>query len=285
MKLNERPFSKPISPLTQNVEETVYFPCDDEKNANGLVSLSWHGPYINDLKELIALDVLFNFLSDSSISLLHSHFIDKKSYCNKISYKIVEYRLGFINVSFLNAQLNVLDQIRQEFFELMNDLVNNRQTFDLTRLQNILKMKISELNDKLEDSPHETLCQICIGDFLYGSEDESNKHEFQLRFSQNLIYEDLCKENVTYWLDLLRKYVLDAFHVQVIGRPSEELMKSIADEDEKRVEERKKRLGKKGLKELQTRVDNAQAENDVIILVNGKNHKNLTRSSGKRSVN
>lgn len=29
-------------------------------------------------------------------------------------------------------------------------------------------MKISEVIDKLEDDPHDTVSRICIGDFLYG---------------------------------------------------------------------------------------------------------------------
>ena len=40
-------------------------------------------------------------------------------------------------------------------------------------------------------------------------------------------------------------------------------MKSIGDEDKQRVDERKKKLGKKGLKELKLKVENAVYENDV----------------------
>ena len=41
-------------------------------------------------------------------------------------------------------------------------------------------------------------------------------------------------------------------------------MKSIGDEDKQRVDERKKKLGKKGLKELKLKVENAVYENDVF---------------------
>jgi hypothetical protein len=77
----------------------------------------------------------------------------------------------------------------------------------------------------------------------------------------------LKNENESYWLELINKYILKSFCVTVIGKPSEELMKSIADQDKIRVEERKKELGKKGLKELQKAVDNAQAKNDVYFLL------------------
>jgi hypothetical protein len=42
-------------------------------------------------------------------------------------------------------------------------------------------------------------------------------------------------------------------------------MKSISDEDKLRVEERKRTLGKKGLKELKIKVENAIEENDVTL--------------------
>ena len=59
----------------------------------------------------------------------------------------------------------------------------------------------------------------------------------------------------------------------VIAKPSEELMKSISDADNKRVEERKKTLGKKGLKELMIRVENAIQENDVTFYFEKKLNK------------
>jgi Zn-dependent M16 (insulinase) family peptidase len=82
-------FSRPISSLSESVTQTVYFPCDDESTANGLVALAWRGPSISNLRDLIALDLLFYYLSDSSISPLHSHFVNTKSYCNKVYIIVV----------------------------------------------------------------------------------------------------------------------------------------------------------------------------------------------------
>ena len=83
------------------------------------------------------------------------------------------------------------------------------------------------------------------------------------RFTEHRYYESLKQESNQYWLDLADKYLLKAHSATVIAKPSEELMKSISEVDNKRVEERKKTLGKKGLKELKIRVDNAVEENDV----------------------
>ncbi len=53
----------------------------------------------------------------------------------------------------------------------------------------------------------------------------------------------------------------------VIAKPSEKLMNSIGEENRIRVDERKNRLGKKGLKELKVALENAIEENDVIIFM------------------
>lgn len=51
--------------------------------------------------------------------------------------------------------------------------------------------------------------------------------------------------------------------MSIIAKPSESLMNSISEEEKARVENRKKTLGKKGLKECKRTVDNAIAQNDV----------------------
>lgn len=85
IRLSERPFSNPVSCLNENIIETVYFPCDEEKNTNGIVSLAYRGPDITDIRLMISLDLLFYYLVDSSISPVQSHFISKNSYCNKVN--------------------------------------------------------------------------------------------------------------------------------------------------------------------------------------------------------
>jgi Zn-dependent M16 (insulinase) family peptidase len=89
LKLNERPFTTPITALGGDIQETVYFPCDEEKSCNGLVSIAWRGPHISDLRLIVALDLLLYYLTDSSISPLESHFINKQSYCSKVSFEVL----------------------------------------------------------------------------------------------------------------------------------------------------------------------------------------------------
>lgn len=149
----------------------MYFPCDSEASTNGIVSVNWRGPHISHLRELIAFDLLFYYLANSSISPLQSHFIQANSYCNKIEYKIYEYIESGLGVSFSNVQLDCLGRIKGELELLLKELVERKKEFDMGRMQGIIKMKIAEIKDKCEDSPHDTISHLCIGDFLYGKLD------------------------------------------------------------------------------------------------------------------
>lgn len=261
IKLNERPFTSPIDQLSGSLNETVYFPCNEEENSNGVVALGWRGPPITDFRELIALDLLFSYLTDSTISPVQSYFINEKSYCSKVSYQIEEYRESHIVLNFTNTQQENLEKMKPEFDLLLDDLIENKSKFDMNRIANLIKMKISDINDKFEDEPHQTVSKVCIGDFLYGSLE--NQREFKQRFSQIDIFQELKQESVEFWIELANRY-LRTHTVTVIGRPCERLMKDIGEQDKQRVNERKKKLGKKGLKDLKNKVENAIDQNDVI---------------------
>jgi Zn-dependent M16 (insulinase) family peptidase len=102
---------------------------------------------------------------------------------------------------------------------------------------------------------------LCIGDFLYGSNADSN--DFKRKFTQINTFESIKTETSAFWLKLIEDFLFKAFSVTIIGKPCEKLMHTIGEEDKRRVEERRKALGKKGLNDVRTKVDNAVSENDV----------------------
>ncbi len=113
------------------------------------------------------------------------------------------------------------------------------------------------------------MSHLCIGDFLYGSSTDLN--DFKKKFTQINTFESIKSETSEFWLKLIDEFLIKAFSVTIIGKPCEKLMHSIGEEDKQRVEERRKALGKKGLKDLRNKVDNAVSENDVSkksILIN-----------------
>ncbi len=231
------------------------------------------------------MDLLFGYLTDSTVSPLQAYFVNEKSFCSKVktfflnffdlagfyfnlfivqnllkvTYQIQEYRESHVMLSFMNTRLDCLEQVKPDLDVILKRILNEK--FDTCRMQALVKMKISQINDKFEDEPHQTASRVCIGDFLYGSLE--NQAEFTRRFSQSQIFEDLKKEPVEFWLELLEKWLVKACSAVVVARPCEKMAKAIGDEDRTRVEERKISLGKKKLKELKRIVENAIEENDV----------------------
>ena len=89
--------------------------------------------------------------------------------------------------------------------------------------------------------------------------------KFQKRFSQIEIFQKLQNENSTFWLKIIEKWLSNVHTVTINARPSEELMRSIGEEDKQRISGRKASLGKKGLRELEIKLKNSIDENDVIV--------------------
>jgi Zn-dependent M16 (insulinase) family peptidase len=77
------------------------------------------------------------------------------------------------------------------------------------------------------------------------------------------IFEKLKNEDSTFWIKLIEKWLYKKNTITITAKPSEDLMRSIGKEDKRRVNERKSLLGKKGLRELEIKLQNAIDENDV----------------------
>lgn len=100
-----------------------------------------------------------------------------------------------------------------------------------------------------------------ITDFLFGNRDGSTlRHLESLRE-----YDTLETWTDQQWRELLKKWVSEANHITILGKPSASLSKKLKTEEEDRVARQIKRLGEKGLKKLEQRLAQAKAENDRDI--------------------
>ncbi len=66
-----------------------------------------------------------------------------------MSYQIEEYRESYLSISFTNTQIEYLNKIKLDLDNLLSVLVQNKSEFDMKRMLNLIKMKISEINDKV----------------------------------------------------------------------------------------------------------------------------------------
>ncbi len=70
-----RPFTEhPVPPLSASVDRVVEFP-DDTEDA-GCVMIGWRAHEFGDFARSLALNILHAYLSESELSVLHSHFVE-----------------------------------------------------------------------------------------------------------------------------------------------------------------------------------------------------------------
>lgn len=63
----------------------------------------------------------------------------------------------------------------------------------------------------------------------------------------------------------INRWYLDPAHVTLYGKPSAEFAEQLSEEEKKRIEKQRKDLGEEKLKELQAKLDDAMATNDVTL--------------------
>jgi Zn-dependent M16 (insulinase) family peptidase len=71
------------------------------------------------------------------------------------------------------------------------------------------------------------------------------------------------KEPEEFWLQLLKKYLIDGPSVTVRGYPSLEEQKSLAESEKQRISEQRQKFGKEGLTKLGEQLQQATVENEV----------------------
>lgn len=86
------------------------------------------------------------------------------------------------------------------------------------------------------------------------------------RLNRLSILKKLHNEELTFWRGILGKYFINSQKIIVRGIPSIEKQKELADEEEKRIQERIKTLGEEGLKKKAIELLNAKVESEVKFI-------------------
>ncbi|EDO00209.1 hypothetical protein SS1G_03069 [Sclerotinia sclerotiorum 1980 UF-70] len=98
-------------------------------------------------------------------------------------------------------------------------------------------------------------------DFLFGNRDGSTLKDLK----SHAEFDTIGKWNEQQWKDFLRKWIVDASHVSLLGTPSEAMSKKIKKDEETRIAERKEKLGPEGLEKLAAKLKAAVTKNDAEI--------------------
>eukprot|EP00112_Aurelia_sp_Birch-Aquarium-sp1_P017903 Seg42.13_Seg42.8 transcript_id=Seg42.13_Seg42.8/GoldUCD/mRNA.D3Y31 product="putative protein C05D11.1" protein_id=Seg42.13_Seg42.8/GoldUCD/D3Y31 len=252
-----RPWQTPVPQLPDSLERVVQFPTEDE--SNGMFVIAWRGPHVQEYYDLAALDILMQYLTDTSAAPLQKELVEiEDPFCSDIDYSEMENLETSFYLKASGVPKEKLSLVKERIEKVLDEIASGKAVIDMERMNTVIHREILDGLDKLEDSPHDTMAQGIIGDFLYSTAPE------QLKEYMNDLprLEKLKKESSEFWVALLKEYLINRPKIVIIGDPSEKMMKDMAEEEKQRIAEQRKELGEDGLSEKEEALENATDDNE-----------------------
>ena len=248
--------SKPTPPLKETTVEKVNFPEEDE--SMGEILVGFLGPSCNDHIASAAIGVLLNYMCGSSISVMENTLVEREQLCSAVYYS-TDFRPSLTIWFALSAvETDQLETVEKRLFKLLKDVA--AKEFDMAYMQDCINRWRRQILLKCENAG-EFFSDPIIEDHLFGSRDGKDLKELATIKELDILQGWTDRQ----WRDFLSKWLSDAHHVSILGVPSKDLSDKVTNDEKARVEAQRKRLGEKGLKELEEKLAAAKAENDKPI--------------------
>lgn len=252
--------SAPTPDLTESVVKVVEFPEEDESAGDILVGFL--GPNCNDIIATGALNVLLTYLTGSSISVLENTMVEKEELASSIQTAWDARPKSVIWIQPTSVATEKLEQVEKRLFEVLKEVAS--KPLDMDYMKECVRRERRQVKFQAESSP-EFFSNNVISDFLFGERDGEGKKSTLLDLQSIKEYDILEQWSDEEWRAFLRKWISDAHHVSILGKPSKALSEKNKKEETERVAAQKERLGEKGLAELKKKLDDATAKNDAPI--------------------
>lgn len=224
-----RPFlDSPIqdSPLESSKIGKIEFPEQDE--AFGEALQCWVGPPASDIVENTAIQVLKSYLTMEGVGKLFAKFVDVE---DPLASDIYLYTNDY-----LNTVINIyLEGVPTEKLESVDPLITETikqcvKDFDLKLVRDIIKRTRAKVVQNVENDP-ENFAYMAIDVFMYGKRDGSTIREWLSDISE---YDILAEWNREQWQEFVHRYFVANCHATVLGIPSREKLKQLAEQNKAR---------------------------------------------------
>lgn len=241
--------SKRVDPIAETIIETVEFPAEDE--STGSITISFFGPRYDEFNARIAVGVLNMYLCDTSIGVLDRKMVEEEKLCSSVSQGWGTGLDNAIDFDLEGVETEKLAEVEARVHSILQE--TGATELDMDHLRDcISRWKRAAKMDSEDDALYFT--SALIDDHLSGNRDGRD-------LRAHLVLEELdILEPWTdrQWRDFLSKWLLDAHHISVLGKPSRALAMKQDEEEKARVEARKERLGPAGLEELAKKLKESQ---------------------------
>ncbi|KAE8440606.1 hypothetical protein EG329_007041 [Mollisiaceae sp. DMI_Dod_QoI] len=254
----KRPWVESPQPpaIKETIVQTVLFPEEDE--STGDISIGMFGPDCNDPVQTAALNVLLTYLAGSSISILENVMVEKEELASQIGYYWDARPNTVIWLQPAGVATEKLAFVEKRLFELLNEVAS--KPLDMNYMKDCVRRERRQIKFQAESSSSFYATGI-INDFLFGKRDGSTLKDLGTISEYDTLEQWTDQE----WRGFLKKWMVDAPHISLLGTPSKEMAEKIKTAEETRIAARRKELGEEGLAKLADKLKAAIEKNDVEI--------------------
>ena len=190
--------------------------------------------------------------------MLENTLVEKEQVASAVSTSTDSRPATVIQFTLSSVATESLAAVEARFFEVLKETAAKR--LDMSYIKDCINRERRQVKFYAEKSGT-FFTEPIITDFLFGKRDGST-----LRDLESLREYDILETwTDQQWREVLQKWVSEANHVTILGKPSASLSKKLKTDEETRVAKQIQDLGEKGLKKLEQRLAEAKAENDREI--------------------
>jgi len=258
----EAPFDRPwmkhgkTPALKKSIIDAVEFAEEDE--SMGEIMIGFLGHDCNDATADAAMNTLLTYICGSSVSILENTLVEKEQLASAVYYSTDTRPDTTIWFTISGVATKKLEKVEKRFFEVLKQAAS--EPLNMSYMRDCVDRGARQLKYHCESSGN-FFADGVIYDHLFGKRDGTTL----LDLGTLREYDEIAKWSEEQWHDFLAKWLADANHISVLGKPSKKLAKQQKQDEEARVEEQQRKLGESGLKELAEKLAAAQAENDRPI--------------------
>ncbi|KAI1446983.1 Metalloenzyme, LuxS/M16 peptidase-like protein [Annulohypoxylon stygium] len=243
-------------PLEKTVVETVEFPEEDE--STGELVVGFFGPNCTNVIESTALNILLTYLSGSSVAVLENVMVEKEELASSVSYLVDTRPNSVIWLQPTGVATEKLEFVEKRLISLLKEVAS--KPLDMAYIHECIQRERRQVKAQAEESEQYYALNI-VTDYLFGNRDGSTLKELA-GLSE---YDHLEKWTDEQWRAFLKKWISDAHHVSILGKPSLKLATKLKEDEVARIEKRKQELGAAGLEKLAKKLEDAKKQNEVEI--------------------
>ncbi|PVV04925.1 hypothetical protein BB560_000557 [Smittium megazygosporum] len=208
------------------------------------IFLGWKGPSLKDSKTRFALSILFEYLTENVSSPLNQRFVEiPNPMASSIGAEIENYEpnsiiLTFSGVPYKSDDHSVSKYYNSDYFykilmEELQKICDSGFTTASYSILDVIKRFLREMNSEMELSPVDEVNQILVSKVLeeFYCLDTGNSKNIKSRkvpFSESIIssftiVKQLIEEPISFWKDILDKWILNSECVLVKMIPDSQM--------------------------------------------------------------